>query len=100
MVPELQQSAAEMKDENLQLNEDKYLGHIPSVMLNASKGVYMSERAYLFPTSAHILMHLHHTTFVNTVAKGQIAHYEEFLILPQCFELGPIIVLLLTYSIV
>ena len=33
------------------------------------------------------LMHLQQTTFKNTVAKGEIAHYEQFLLWPQCFQL-------------
>ena len=32
-------------------------------------------------------MPLQQTTFENTVAKGEIAHNEQFLHLPQCFQL-------------
>ena len=36
-------------------------------------------------------MPLQQTTFENTVAKGEIVHYEQFLHLPQCFQLYLII---------
>ena len=32
-------------------------------------------------------------TFENNLAKGEIAHDEKYLLLPQCFQLKPIIIL-------
>ena len=37
-------------------------------------------------------MHQHLTAFENIVGKGEIAHNEQFLLFPQCFLLGQIIV--------
>ena len=31
--------------------------------------------------------HLHQTTFENILTKGEIAHEEQFPLLPQCFQL-------------
>ena len=40
-----------------------------------------------FPTCRHILTQQQQTTFENMVAKGEIAHDEQFLLWPQCFQL-------------
>ena len=40
-----------------------------------------------FPTFRHFLMPLQQNTFENTVTKGEIAQNEQFLLLPQCFEI-------------
>ena len=40
-----------------------------------------------FITYIRILMHLQQTTFVNIVAKGEIAHEEHFFLSPQYFLL-------------
>ena len=37
-------------------------------------------------------MHQQQTGFENIVGKEEIAHYEQFLLLPQCFLLNQIIV--------
>ena len=37
-------------------------------------------------------MHQQQTAFENIVEKGEIAHYEQFLLFPQCFLLNHIIV--------
>ena len=37
-------------------------------------------------------MHQQQTTLENIVGNGEIAHYEQFLLFPQCFLLNPIIV--------
>ena len=39
-----------------------------------------------------MLTHLQQTAFENIVGKGEIAHYEQFLLFPQCFQLNQIIV--------
>ena len=39
-----------------------------------------------------ILTHQQQTAFENIVGKGEIAHYEQFLLVPQCFLLNQIIV--------
>ena len=39
-----------------------------------------------------ILMYQQHTVFENIVGKGEIAHYEQFFLFPQCFLLNQIIV--------
>ena len=44
-----------------------------------------------FPTCNHILTCLQQTTFENIVAKGECSHDEQFLHLPQCFQLYLII---------
>ena len=36
-------------------------------------------------------MHQHQTAFENIVKKGEIAHNKQFLLFPQCFQLGQII---------
>ena len=33
------------------------------------------------------MTHMQQTTFENIVTRGDIAHNEQFLILPQCFQL-------------
>ena len=37
-------------------------------------------------------MHQQHTAFENIVGKEEIAHYEQFLLFPQCFLLNQKIV--------
>ena len=37
-------------------------------------------------------MHQQQTAFENIVGKGEIAHYEQFLLFPQCFLLNQITV--------
>ena len=37
-------------------------------------------------------MHQQQAAFENIVGKGEIAHYEQFLLFPQCFLLNQIIV--------
>ena len=37
------------------------------------------------PTQGHLLMPLGNKPFENTVGKGEIACYEQFLLFPQCF---------------
>ena len=37
-------------------------------------------------------MHQQQTTLENIVGKGEIAHYEQFLLFPQCFLLNQITV--------
>ena len=37
-------------------------------------------------------MHQQQTAFENIVEKGQIAHDEQFLLIPQCFQLNQITV--------
>ena len=37
-------------------------------------------------------MHQQQTAFENIVGNGEIAHYEQFLLFPQCFQLNQIIV--------
>ena len=37
-------------------------------------------------------MHQQQIAFENIVGKGEIAHYEQFLLFPQCFLLNQIIV--------
>ena len=37
-------------------------------------------------------MHQQQTAFENIVGKGEIAHNEQFLLFPQCFQLNQIIV--------
>ena len=37
-------------------------------------------------------MHQQQTALENIVGKGEIAHYEQFLLFPQCFLLNQIIV--------
>ena len=37
-------------------------------------------------------MHEQQTAFENIVGKGESAHYEQFILLPQCFLLNQIIV--------
>ena len=37
-------------------------------------------------------MHQHQTDFEKIVAKGEIAHKEQFILFPQCFLLNQIIV--------
>ena len=39
-----------------------------------------------FPFANVILTHLQQTTFENSVAKGEILHNEQLIILPQCFK--------------
>ena len=39
-----------------------------------------------FPTYRRILTHLQLTTFENVVTTGEIAQYEQFLLLPLCFH--------------
>ena len=38
-----------------------------------------------FPKQALVFMCLQKKPFENTVGKGEIAHYEQFLLFPQCF---------------
>ena len=40
-----------------------------------------------------MLTHLQQTTFENIVTKGEIAQNEQFLLLPQCFQLFSVIIL-------
>ena len=47
-----------------------------------------------FPTHRHFLMPLQQTTFENIVAKGEIAHDEQFLLLQQCFQFNAIFICL------
>ena len=42
---------------------------------------------YSFPTYRRFLTPLQPTIFLNIVANGEIAHDEQFLILPQCLQL-------------
>ena len=44
-----------------------------------------------FPTYRRILTHLQQTTLENIVTKGEIAHDEQFPLLPHCFQLYLII---------
>ena len=46
----------------------------------------------LFPSYRHILTHLYQTTYENIVTKGEMAQYDQFLILPQCFQLFFVII--------
>ena len=39
-----------------------------------------------------MLTHQHQTAFENIEGKGEIAHYDQFLLFPQCFVLNQIIV--------
>ena len=45
-----------------------------------------------FPTYRRILTHLQQTTFDKIVTKGEIAQNKQFLLLPQCFQLCPVII--------
>ena len=38
-------------------------------------------------TLSHLQTHLQQTTFENIMAKGEIAHDEQFPLFPQCFQL-------------
>ena len=49
-------------------------------------------RHELFTPQILILMHQQLTSFENIVGKGEIACYEQFLLVPQCFLLNQIIV--------
>ena len=40
---------------------------------------------YAFPKQALVFMCLQYKSFENTAGKGEIAHNEQFLLLPQCF---------------
>ena len=40
-----------------------------------------------FPTCKRILTQKQQTTFENIMAKSEIAHDEQFLVWPQCFQL-------------
>ena len=37
------------------------------------------------------MTHLQHTTFEDIVAKGEITHNEQIILLPQCFQLFSLI---------
>ena len=45
------------------------------------------EKEYSIPTCRRFSTHLQQTTFDNNMANGEIAHNEQFLHLPQCFQL-------------
>ena len=40
-----------------------------------------------FPTYNHFVTPLQQTTFEDILTKGEVAQYEQFLLLPQCFHL-------------
>ena len=70
------------------------LSHIWTFLVFYFENIYGKE-VLPFPTCRRILTHLQLTTFGNIVAKGKSAHDEEFLLIPQCFQLCSIISYLL-----
>ena len=59
---------------------------LPTVALDSENP--LNERfseSYAIPTQGHLLTLLGNKPFKNTVGKGEIAPYEQFLLFPQCF---------------
>ena len=57
----------------------------PELAMQADLGLYILQMYETFPKEALVFMCLQHKSFENTVGKGEIAHDEQFLLLPQCF---------------
>ena len=57
------------------------------IMLCALLSSFVAAALVICLTLSHLQKHLQQTIFENIVAKGEIAHDEQFPLLPQCFQL-------------
>ena len=70
-----------------------YSHYYPKTMVYFTQWLRQIFIDYPFPSCNRFLMPLQQTIFENSVAKEEIAHDEQFLLLPQCVHLYTIIIL-------
>ena len=66
--------------------------YLVAFLMEVIKTKCCHENDSLFTPQILVLTHQQQTTFENIVGKGEIARNEQFLFLPQCFQLNQITV--------